>query len=69
VGLETEWRADRSRPWALARARADDTVADLAAAVGRSVSWVKNPLLQAALRAQGASRPAIGARPAGRVAV
>jgi transposase InsO family protein len=39
--LETEWRADRARLWALARARADYTVADLAAAVGRSVSWVK----------------------------
>src|SRR5215203_5821285 len=39
--LETEWRADRARLWALARVRADYTLADLAAAVGRSVSWVK----------------------------
>jgi transposase InsO family protein len=39
--LEAEWRADRARLWALARARADYTAADLAAALGRSVSWVK----------------------------
>src|SRR5262245_11380636 len=39
--LETEWRADRARLWALARARVDSTAADLAAALGRSVSWVK----------------------------
>jgi hypothetical protein len=39
--LEAEWCADRARLWALARARADSTAADLAAALGRSVSWVK----------------------------
>ena len=39
--MEAEWCADRARLRALARARPEDTVAQLAEALGRSVSWVK----------------------------
>jgi hypothetical protein len=63
--MEEDWYADRAALRLALREAPRAPAPRLARQLGRSVSWVKIPLLQVAMRAQETSRPATGARPGG----